>query len=114
LDSLQRSPLAPETPSPTPANDVSIKPLFFAANVIEVRAPYLIIGAEQLEGLQSGMAVKVFRSMFGGQETGRYYGLGKALDVSPRYAIIEMQEPQMAAALSVGEKLALKVQEIGK
>lgn len=112
-DSLQREPVVNETFALPPAIDDSARPLFFTAVVIEVRAPYLIIAADLLEGLQSGMAVKVFRSLFG-QETGRYYGLGKALDVSPQYAIIEMQEASMAAALSVGEKLALKVQEIGK
>ncbi|GEM_PF-1015521 len=83
-------------------------PIFFVAQVIEVRPPFLIIGADDFIGLQSGMALKVYQSMLG-KETGRGYGAGKLLDVSPRYAIIELSEGKQAAALSVGDKLLLKV-----
>jgi len=83
-------------------------PIFFVAQVIEVRPPFLIIGADDLAGLQSGIAVRVYQSVFG-KETGRGYGAGKLLDVSPRYAIIELTEAKPAAALKAGDKLLLKV-----
>jgi len=83
-------------------------PIFFVAQVIEVRPPFLIISADNLAGLQSGMALKVYQSVFG-KETGRGYGAGKLLDLSPRYAIIELSEAKPAAALKAGDKLLLKV-----
>jgi hypothetical protein len=78
------------------------------AEIIEVRPPYLIIGASNLSCLQYGSLVKVYQSRLG-DEAGRYYGAGEALDVSARYAIIRLPEEKSAAACAVGEKLVLKV-----
>jgi hypothetical protein len=78
------------------------------AEIIEVRPPYLIIGLGNLWSLQNGGKVQVYQSRLG-DETGRYYGAGEALDVSMRYAIIKMPEEKSAAACAVGEKLVLKV-----
>ncbi len=78
------------------------------AEIIEVRPPYLIIGSSNLSSLQNGSQVKVYQSRLG-DEAGRYYGAGEALDVSVRYAIIKLPEEKSAAACAVGEKLVLKV-----
>jgi hypothetical protein len=78
------------------------------AEIIEVRPPYLIIGSNNLSSLQNGGQVKVYQSRLG-DEAGRYYGAGEALDVSARYAIIKLPEEKSAAACAVGEKLVLKV-----
>jgi hypothetical protein len=96
-------------PVPPARQEMEIPPqtIFLVAQVIEVRPPFIIIGADDFAGLQSGMALKVYQSMLG-KETGRGYGAGKLLDVSPRYAIIELNETQPAAALKVGDKLLLK------
>jgi len=97
-------------PAPPARQEMEVPPqtIFLVAQVIEVRPPFLIIGADNLAGLQSGMALKVYQSVFG-KETGRGYGAGKLLDVSPRYAIIELSEAKPAAALKAGDKLLLKV-----
>ncbi|MGH7457226.1 MAG: hypothetical protein ACRENG_38105, partial [bacterium] len=78
------------------------------AEIIEVRPPYIIIGASNLSSLQNGVKVKIYQSHLG-DETGHYYGAGEALDVSARYAIIKMLEEKSATALAVGEKLVMKV-----
>jgi hypothetical protein len=81
---------------------------FWIVEIIEVRPPYLIVGSGNLSSLQNGCKVKVYQSRLG-NETGRYYGAGEALDVSPRYAIIKLPEEKAAAACAVGEKLVLKI-----
>jgi hypothetical protein len=81
---------------------------FVIAEIIEVRPPYLIVGSADLTALQNGSSVKVYQSHLR-DETGRYYGAGEALDVSPRYAIIKLSEEKSVAACEVGEKLVLKV-----
>lgn len=95
----------------TPAQKETEAPatlIFLVAQVIEVRPPFLIISADDLTNLQSGMTLRVYQSMLG-KETGRGYGTGKLLDVSPRYAIIELNEAKPAAALKAGDKLLLKI-----
>jgi len=97
------------TATAPPETIVPAKTMLFVVQVIEVRSPFLIIGSEDLEGLQTGMPLRVYQSMLG-KETGRYYGAGQTMDVSPRFAILQMNEAKQAEALHVGDKLLLKVE----
>jgi hypothetical protein len=86
---------------------VSNQTLILRGEVIEVRVPYIIISSNDLIGLQNGVTLKVYQLQLG-KETGRYYGVGEAIDIRARYAIIKMQDKKLAAALKVGEKLMMK------
>jgi len=101
---LDENAIASASPEST---SIPQNPIRFIVQVIEVRPPYIIISSPDLAGLQSSMALKVYQSQLG-KETGRYYGLGEALDVSPRYAIIKMNTDRSIAALAVGDKLMMK------
>lgn len=78
------------------------------AEIIEVRPPYLIVGSSNLLSLQNCGQIKVYQARLG-EETGRYYGAGEALDVSARYAIIKLPAEKSATACVVGEKLVLEI-----
>ncbi len=114
---LQPLPAQPERAQPAedsianvpPEIKVPDKTMFFLVQVIEVRPPFLIVSSEDFEGLQAGMPLRVYQSMLG-KETGRYYGAGQAKDVSPRFAILQMNEAKQSEAFHVGDKLLLKVE----
>ena len=106
---LPAEPAANQTDTVPPEIKIPAKTMLFVVQVIEVRPPFLIIGSEDFEGLQAGMPVRVYQSMLG-KETGRYYGAGQTMDVSPRFAILQMNEAKQAEALQVGDKLLLKVE----
>ena len=60
------------SPAPPVRQEMAVPPqaLFLVAQVIEVRPPFLIIGADDLTGLQSGITMRVYQFVFG-KETGR-------------------------------------------
>jgi hypothetical protein len=113
----QPLPAEPERPQPAanpiaavpPEIKIPAKTMAFVVQVIEVRPPFLIVGSENFEGLQTGLPLRIYQSMLG-KETGRYYGAGQAKDVGPRFAIVQMNEAKQAEALHVGDKLLLKVE----